>query len=635
MSAKVDKFAKDAIFTAGLSETMAKRYMGTFGSMSEAFGFSEKKAYEMSETLTKLTGDVASFYNLTQDTAYTKLKSVFTGETEALKELGVVMTQSALDQYALSNGFGKTTKEMSEQEKVSLRLAFVQSQLANASGDFDRTQYSWANQTRIAMLQGEAAMAQFGQGLINVFRPVLIWGNAALAKIVQIATVFNKATSIIFGSSGDLTGGLKQSENAAGGLASKLGSAAQNGTALSDAANKSSSGLDKAKKKADKLIRTLAGFDKITKLNGKDTGTTGAVTQLPSGAVDVGGLDDFSVAAEKGVEATEKLTGRMAELKAWVDKLNFEPLSESWVRLKDAGGRLADMISGGLNWSVENVLAPLAKWAVEEAAPRSLDVVSGAVQVFCDALDILKPLGIWLFDHLLTPLAKMTAKHLTDGLDGLNKALSWTHELLKDLPERVTVALSAKVAQTKEWVKSKWNGLTGAWKDKTSNLKLKAETAASAIKSKWESITSFWKNKTATLSLKFSAAASDLKAWVNSNIIDKINAKFSSVPILNKAKIPHLAQGGYVRANTPQLVMIGDNRHQGEIVSPEDKLREMAVQAARMAGGNDETSALLKAILAELRCGCFVRLDPESMRRYFISETNRRTIITGKSELMV
>ena len=109
MSKRVDAFAKQAITSFGLSETMAKRFTGTFGAMAKAFGFNERAAYEMSTTLTGLAGDVASFYNITQDEAYTKLKSVFTGETESLKDLGVVMTQAALDQYALANGFGKTT----------------------------------------------------------------------------------------------------------------------------------------------------------------------------------------------------------------------------------------------------------------------------------------------------------------------------------------------------------------------------------------------------------------------------------------------------------------------------------------------------------------------------------------------
>lgn len=173
MSAQVDKFAQSALKASGLSETMAKKYTGTFGAMAKAFGFNEQQAYDMGTALTSLTADVASFYNLSQDEAYTKLKSVFTGETESLKDLGVVMTQTALDSYALANGYGKTTAQMTEAEKVSLRYAFVQQQLSAASGDFARTSGSWANQVRVLKLQIDSLKASIGQGLINLFTPII------------------------------------------------------------------------------------------------------------------------------------------------------------------------------------------------------------------------------------------------------------------------------------------------------------------------------------------------------------------------------------------------------------------------------------------------------------------------------
>lgn len=84
MSKQVDEFAQNAAVSFGLSETMAKKFTGTFGAMAKAFGFGEQQAYEMSTALTGLSGDVASFYNISQDEAYTKLKSIFTGETESL-----------------------------------------------------------------------------------------------------------------------------------------------------------------------------------------------------------------------------------------------------------------------------------------------------------------------------------------------------------------------------------------------------------------------------------------------------------------------------------------------------------------------------------------------------------------------
>lgn len=189
MSDRVDEFAKSASKAAGLSETMAKKYVGTFGAMANSFGFAEAEAYEMATALTQLSGDVASFYNLSQDEAYTKLKSVFTGETESLKDLGVVMTQTALDSYSLANGFGKVTSQMTEQEKVALRYSFVMDQLSGASGDFVRTQESWANQTKVLALQWESLKAVLGSGLIQALSPLInLINEDLLPAMTDLAT---------------------------------------------------------------------------------------------------------------------------------------------------------------------------------------------------------------------------------------------------------------------------------------------------------------------------------------------------------------------------------------------------------------------------------------------------------------
>lgn len=230
MSAQVDKFAQSALKASGLSETMAKKYTGTFGAMAKAFGFNEQQAYDMGTALTSLTADVASFYNLSQDEAYTKLKSVFTGETESLKDLGVVMTQTALDSYALANGYGKTTAQMTEAEKVSLRYAFVQQQLSAASGDFARTSGSWANQVRVLKLQIDSLKASIGQGLINLFTPIIQTVNNLLGKLVTLANAFKAFTELITG---------KKNSGSSGGGSAQIAAA---GTAATDA----STGLQNA-----------------------------------------------------------------------------------------------------------------------------------------------------------------------------------------------------------------------------------------------------------------------------------------------------------------------------------------------------------------------------------------------------
>ena len=262
MSSSVNKWAKQSQSQFGLSETMAKKYVGTFGSMAEAFGFSEKQAYNMSTALTGLAGDVASFYNISQDEAYVKLKSVFSGETETLKDLGIVMTQTALDSYALSNGFGKTTSQMTEAEKVSLRFAFVQDQLKNATGDFARTQDSWANQTRILQLRFESLKATLGQGLINVFTPVLKLVNALILRVGALADKFKEFTDKVFGNAGSSD------------TSNSLDSATKSTSNLTNEANNSSKAIDKVSKSAKKAKSNLASFDKLNVLTKTDSNTS-------------------------------------------------------------------------------------------------------------------------------------------------------------------------------------------------------------------------------------------------------------------------------------------------------------------------------------------------------------------------
>jgi hypothetical protein len=336
MSDKVNEFAKNAMTSAGLSETMAKQYVGTFGAMSKSFGFSEAQAYDMSTALTQLTGDVASFYNISQDLAYIKLKSVFTGETETLKDLGVVMSQSALDQYALANGYGKTTSEMTEQEKVALRLAFVQKQLSAASGDFIRTSDSWANQVRVMQLQLQSLKATVGQGLINIFTPVLKVINILLGKLATLANAFKSFTELITGkkSSGQTSGsgvGLAGTDAIAD-TADQYGQAADNAEQLADATNDTAKATKKANKETKNYLSSLDEVHKVSSTEGTSStpsgsgsgGTGSGGGGLPSsvGSVDYGSLAEGENALDKISDSAKKLADLLKKL--------WKPFQDAW-----------------------------------------------------------------------------------------------------------------------------------------------------------------------------------------------------------------------------------------------------------------------------------------------------------------
>lgn len=373
MNQQVDKFAKNAVTTAGLSETMAKRYAGTFGAMSKAFGFAESEAYSMATALTQLSGDVASFYNITQDEAYTKLKSVFTGETESLKDLGVVMTQAALDSYALANGYGKTTAAMTEQEKVALRYAFVMNQLSAASGDFIRTADGWANQTRLLTLQFEQLKATIGQGLINALTPVIKVINNVLAGLQRVASAFAQFTALLFGSANKVSTATSGAQEQLSGIADGYDSAA-------GGADKLAKSTEKAGKAAQKY---LAGFDEIQKI-----GSEAASAGSGSGGVGGGafaGLDLSTVAIGNNVEdnltpQVEAMAAKAQELIAPLREIDFSPLQDSLSRLGESFSGFGSIIGDALEWSWFNILVPLAQWTIEDAAPASVDLLSSAFE---------------------------------------------------------------------------------------------------------------------------------------------------------------------------------------------------------------------------------------------------------------
>lgn len=295
MSGAVDSWAKNAMTSFGLSEKVAKEYVGQLGAMSKAFGNSTQEAFNQATELAGLVGDVASFYNLTTDEAFTKLKAVYTGETESLKSLGVVMTQTALDEYALAQGYGKTTKAMTEQEKVALRLAFVTDRLSGASGDFARTSDGWANQTRVLSLRFDALKASIGQGLINALLPVVRVLNSILERLQVVADAFSEFMEAVFGN--------------AGSTSSAISGAAVGSEAIS-------SNLGDAESSAKAIKKSLAGFDQINVLSsgsGDSSGASGGAGGA-SGDISSEGMSAASEAGNKYVAVLDTIKKKLEDI---------------------------------------------------------------------------------------------------------------------------------------------------------------------------------------------------------------------------------------------------------------------------------------------------------------------------------
>lgn len=422
MNKKVNEFAQNAASTFGLSETMAKKFTGTFGAMANAFGFSEKESYKMSTALTGLAGDVASFYNISQDEAFTKLKSVFSGETETLKDLGIVMTQTALDQYALANGFGKTTSAMTEQEKVALRYAFVQQQLQNATGDFSRTSDQWANQIRILSLQFDSLKASIGQGLINLFLPIVKVINTVLGKLMTLANAFKSFTAMIMGKK---TSGASASLDKTATSAGKVSNSLNNATSSANKLNKSTKKVGDTAKKTAKKISGLMGFDQINKLT-ETKGSSGSKSSTPSsgtgsaGSGASGGTVDMGSLPKGEDEKATKLGKGYDNLRKAIDKLRV------------AFSAFSKVAIGAFKWIWKNMLVPLGKWTMQKLAPKLIELLAAALNVLTAVCKALQPLWQWAWDHLFKPLANFVGDAIIGFLDllvkGLNGLANWINK---------------------------------------------------------------------------------------------------------------------------------------------------------------------------------------------------------------
>lgn len=521
MSAKVNEFAKDAAMSFGLSETMAKRYTGTFGAMAKAFGFSESAAYDMSTTLTGLAGDVASFYNITQDEAYTKLKSVFTGETESLKDLGVVMTRAALDQYALANGFGKTTAKMTEAEKVALRYAFVQKQLATASGDFSRTSDGWANQVRILNLQFESLKATIGQGLINLFTPIIKVINILIGKLATAANAFKSFTEMITGkksqasSSGvsniatdaeTATQGLdgvadaakkaakatnalsidelnvatpEESSGGAGsdtGLDTGLGLADEMATAMEDASNRSTTALDKIKDRLKEISNIfMTGFK--TGLGDVDfSKITTSLSTIKESLKGIFTAPEVATAANTWADSVAlslgKITGSAASIGLTTATLltssvagyfdqNSEFIKDRIVGMLDASGRAAE-IWGNFSVAVADIFTVFQ-------SPEAIQIGTDLVSIFANSklslMELAATIGADLLDTLTGPIINNKDKiktALEGALEPIQTVTGTISDFVNDTWEKVFETYDKYVSPAFEGFKNGLSDVLGA-----------------------------------------------------------------------------------------------------------------------------------------------------------------------------
>lgn len=296
---KIEEFSKTSIQSFGMSELAAKNTAGIYAVMGKSLGVLPDKATDMAVALTGLTGDLASFYNVSQDVANTALKSVFTGETESLKKFGVVMTEANLKAFALSQGITKSYSAMSQAEKVQLRYAFVMDATSDAIGDFSRTAGgSWANQVRILSQQFQQLAGIVGGVLMSAFLPVIKIINTVMSKIIQLANILSSFANKLFGVQGTVANSGAGLSQIADSTESIAGGAEEAADGISDVGG--------AAGKSEKQLNSFsASWNEVNSMSSNEGGNGGGGGGDLSSGVELPDMPDMSN-YEMGITAVDE-----------------------------------------------------------------------------------------------------------------------------------------------------------------------------------------------------------------------------------------------------------------------------------------------------------------------------------------
>ena len=293
---KIEDLAKVSIPELGMSELTTKQIASRYQAMGTAMGISQKGMADMSTELTRLAGDMASFYNVEQKAVGEDLEAIFTGQTKPLRQYGLDLTEATLQEWAMKQGMDANINSMSQMEKTMLRYQYVMANTGAAQGDFVRTADTWANQVRVLKENFKALGSVIGSTFINALKPLVKALNSAMSHIISFAKVVSNALGKIFG--------WTYEENSGG--------IAQDYEDIADSAEDLATGTGKAADNAKKLKQQLQGFDELNVL------TSDLADNLDSATGRTGGTGS---GAASGYEGQWKKTGEVLPFESDIDTL--------------------------------------------------------------------------------------------------------------------------------------------------------------------------------------------------------------------------------------------------------------------------------------------------------------------------
>lgn len=363
MASKVDDFTKTSIQDFGMSELTVKQISSRFQALGTSIGISSEQVAngtavankalmsqnntlykttdsmaDMSLNLTRLAGDMASFYDVDQADVAKSLQSIFSGTIAPLRRYGLDLTQATLSEWAMKNGLDANIKSMTQAEKVLLRYNYVMANTQAAQGDFAKTANTWANSVRVLKQEFQAWGSIIGSVVINALKPFVQALSKVMLKVISFTKTVADALGAIFGWTIEISGG---------------GATVDGMEDIADGVGDIGDNADSSNKKAQKLKKTLLSIDEIHALDdNSDSGSGGGSGSGGSGGGGVGSGVDSSLKKTDGL--LEKYKSSIKDLyslgKYIGDALASAMESIDWKKIyqkaDNFGKGLADFLNG-------------------------------------------------------------------------------------------------------------------------------------------------------------------------------------------------------------------------------------------------------------------------------------------------
>lgn len=363
MASKVDDFTKTSIQDFGMSELTVKQISSRFQALGTSVGITSQQVAngtavankalmsqnntlykttdsmaDMSLNLTKLAGDMASFYDVDQADVAKSLQSIFTGTIAPLRRYGLDLTQATLSEWAMKNGLDANIKSMTQAEKVLLRYNYVMANTQAAQGDFAKTANTWANSIRVLKQEFQAWGSIIGSVVINALKPFVQALNKVMLKVISFTRTVADALGAIFGWTIEISG---------------RGATADGMEDIADGVGDIGDSADSSNKKAQKLKKTLLSIDEIHALDdNSDSGSGGGSGSGGSGGGGAGSGVNSSLKKTDGL--LEKYKSSIKDLyslgKYIGDALASAMESIDWKKIyqkaDNFGKGLADFLNG-------------------------------------------------------------------------------------------------------------------------------------------------------------------------------------------------------------------------------------------------------------------------------------------------